>query len=65
MTKTDERATEGASGFGRWVHEHALFLVCMVIFILCFAGMAASGLQVYNEEQLQHGPRRRSRSAST
>ncbi|HZW40731.1 MAG TPA: DUF6766 family protein [Agromyces sp.] len=55
MTKTAEQAGEATSAFGRWIYEHALFLVCLVIFILCFAGMAASGFLVYNEEQLQHG----------
>ena len=55
MTKTEERRTEATSGFGRWIYEHALFLVLIGVFVLCFAGMAASGFQVYNEEQLQHG----------
>jgi hypothetical protein len=55
MTKIDERRAEATPGFGRWIHEHALFVVLLVVFVLCFAGMAMSGFEVYNEEQLQHG----------
>ncbi|MDQ0894537.1 DUF6766 family protein [Agromyces ramosus] len=54
MTKTDEDRTETRTAFGRWLHEHALFLVCMAIFLLCLAGMAVSGFLVYNEEQSSH-----------
>lgn len=55
MTKTDdEDRTETRTGFGRWIHEHALFVVCMAIFLLCLAGMAVSGFLVYNEEQAEH-----------
>jgi hypothetical protein len=54
MTKTEQRRTETAPAGRRWLYEHSLFLVCFAIFILCFAGMAASGFQVYNEEQLEH-----------
>ncbi len=38
----------------RWFLEHGLFIVCFIIFLACLAGMAASGLQVYNDEQLAH-----------
>ena len=56
MTKADTAHTAGPTGaFGRWVYEQSLFLVCMAIFALCLAGMAISGWQVDNEEQLQHG----------
>lgn len=55
MTKTAERAAEATPGLGRWIYEHALSLVCFVIFVLCLTAMAASGFQVYNDEQLQHG----------
>ncbi|MFD5865170.1 DUF6766 family protein [Agromyces sp. NPDC127015] len=39
----------------RWLHEHALIIVCLAVFVLCVAGMAASGFQVANEERLDHG----------
>jgi hypothetical protein len=54
MTKTEQRRTEATPGRPGWLYENALFLVCFAIFILCLAGMAASGFQVYNEEQLEH-----------
>ncbi|MFE6964643.1 DUF6766 family protein [Agromyces sp. NPDC057679] len=49
------RASTRSGGAARWLHEHALFLVCMAVFVLCLAGMAASGFQVANEERLDHG----------
>lgn len=56
MSRTrTESGTAPAPSVGRWLHEHALFLVCMAIFLLCLAGMAVTGLQVYNEELLEHG----------
>lgn len=56
MTKaTTAHKADAAGNAGRWVYEHSLFLVCMAIFVLCLAGMAISGLQVYNEERLEHG----------
>jgi len=48
-------AKAGEHGLVRWLREHALILVCLAIFVLCMAGMAATGFQVYNEEQLDHG----------
>ncbi|MFF2493962.1 DUF6766 family protein [Agromyces sp. NPDC058064] len=54
-TTSDGRAGASSGGFGRWLHEHALFLLCMAIFLLCLAGMAASGFQVANDERLDHG----------
>ena len=56
MTKTSAPTRPvSVSNAGRWFHEHALFLVCMAIFLLCLGGMAITGLQVSNEEQLAHG----------
>lgn len=56
MTKAMTAHKPDAAGrAGQWVYEHSLFLVCMAVFVLCLAGMAISGLQVYNDEQLQHG----------
>lgn len=55
MTTTDSAHRAGAAAaFGRWVYERSLFLVCMAIFVLCLAGMAITGLLVYNEERLEH-----------
>ena len=56
MAKTSaETRPVPVSTAGRWLHEHALFLVCMAVFLFCLAGMAATGVLVYNEEQLEHG----------
>lgn len=39
----------------RWVREHALLLVCLVIFLFCLVGMAITGYQVDNDDRLEHG----------
>lgn len=39
----------------RRIRDNGLFLACMVLFAVFFVGMAVSGWQVYNDEQITHG----------
>ena len=39
----------------RRLRDNGLFLACMGLFGLFFVGMAVSGWQVYNDEQISHG----------
>ena len=56
MTTTkDAPTTPPPRTAGRWLHDHALLIVCFAIFLACLAGMIASGFQVYNDDQLAHG----------
>jgi len=57
MTATkDARSTPTTrSSAGHWLHDHALLIVSLAIFLACLGGMIASGLQVYNDDQLAHG----------
>jgi hypothetical protein len=38
-----------------WAKDHGLLLANIVLFLIFFGGMTASGYQVYNDEQTQHG----------
>src|SRR4029453_11455701 len=57
MTTTNQPSTAAPprSPLARWLYEHALLIVCLAIFLACLTGMIASGLQVYNDDQLAHG----------
>jgi hypothetical protein len=39
----------------RPLRNNGLFLACMGLFLIFFAGMVLSGWHVYNQEQLEHG----------
>ena len=39
----------------RRIRDNGLFLACMALFAVFFVGMAVSGWQVYNDEQIIHG----------
>jgi Domain of unknown function (DUF6766) len=54
-TRGTNRTADHRTPVGRWFYEHALAIVCFAIFLACFAGMAASGFQVHNAEQVAHG----------
>ena len=38
-----------------WVKEHGLLLANLGLFVIFFGGMALSGVQAYNDDQLMHG----------
>ena len=38
-----------------WMRDRGLLLSNVVLFLIFFAGMVASGYQVYNDEQTEHG----------
>lgn len=52
-------AGDSLSLLGRWpaqrLRNNGLLIACMVLFGVFFLGMAVSGWQVYNAEQLSHG----------
>jgi len=37
-----------------WVRDHGLLLANLALFLVFFGGMVASGLRVYNSDQLEH-----------
>ncbi len=38
-----------------WMRDHGLLLANLMLFVVFFGGMIASGFRVYNNEQLEHG----------
>ncbi|MRG59677.1 hypothetical protein GE115_07300 [Agromyces sp. CFH 90414] len=38
-----------------WFREHSLFIVLFALFVVFLVGMAITGFEVYNEEQVEHG----------
>lgn len=39
----------------RWLHDHGLLLVNLLLFLVFFAGMAVTGFQVFNDDNVEHG----------
>ncbi|HEV7956713.1 MAG: hypothetical protein JWL94_1095 [Microbacteriaceae bacterium] len=39
----------------QWVFEHGLLLANLLLFLAFLVGMALTGVQVYNDEQIMHG----------
>ena len=40
-----------------WIHDRALTLVLMALFVVFLAGQVLTGLHEYNDEQAGHGQR--------
>jgi hypothetical protein len=38
-----------------WLRDHGLLLANILLFVVFFGGMAATGFRVYNDDQLEHG----------
>jgi hypothetical protein len=43
------------SPFITWLYEHGLLLANLGLFVIFFGGMALTGVQAYNADQLMHG----------
>jgi len=39
----------------KWIHDHGLLVANAGLFVVFFGAMVASGIQVYNADQLEHG----------